>query len=34
MLVFEISLVGNVGDMSPTCHKMSVLSVNFEKMCV
>ncbi len=24
-------IVGNVGDMSLTCHKMSVLLVNFEK---
>ncbi len=25
------NLVGNVSDMSPTCHKMSVLLVNFKK---
>ncbi len=27
----DFSLVGNVGDMSPTCQKMSVLSGNFKK---
>ncbi len=29
-----LTLVGNVGDMSPTCLEMSVLLVNFEKMCL
>ncbi len=27
-------LVGNVGDMSPKCQEMSVLLVNFQKMCL
>lgn len=32
--IVVIGLVGNVADMSPTCHKTSVLLVNLESTCL